>query len=61
MDIVLKCLENEITQVKGFPPGVLDLPNDPPVVQILNRMLIIDERSKTVRKKNSTKITPVKK
>jgi len=56
MDILFRCLEFEITKVKDFPPGVFDLPGDPLIVQILNRIMIIDEKNKTVENKKKQKI-----
>jgi len=56
MDIVLRCLEFEITKVKDFSPGVFDLPGDPLIVLILNRMMIIDERNKAVKQYKKKKI-----
>lgn len=56
MDILLRSLDAEIARVPGFSPAVLDLSADPPTVRVLNRMLILAERSNAVRAKGRRKI-----
>uniref|UniRef100_A0A6C0KE85 Uncharacterized protein n=1 Tax=viral metagenome TaxID=1070528 RepID=A0A6C0KE85_9ZZZZ len=56
MDNMIRILDSEIATVSGFPPAILDLPGDTPTVRMLNRMLIIEERSIAVRTKGRRKI-----
>jgi len=53
---MIRILDSEIATVSGFPPAILDLPGDTPTVRMLNRMLIIEERSIAVRTKGRRKI-----
>ena len=53
---LLASLDAEIAQVAGFPPEVLDLPQDLLAVRVLNRMLIISERSKAARRSGACKV-----
>jgi len=55
MNALLATLDADIAQVAGFSPDVLDLPRDSLAVRVLNRLLIVEERSKTVRRTGGRK------